>query len=221
MKINFESFKEHVTLNDYNTLFLKFMTKVNALLINKKLFGEENKSKVKRIKKTKDNVDKSEIYYSDNSNINKSNNVSDIDIKCKENFLNVLQNITKNVLVDIKNKELPIEVEENVVPDYEKVIKSKSEDNTIVKSKSNEHSLIKSKREEIVKDSEIHIIINEKGENTNKINENELNKNKTKEKIFYSDDKLCDTNTKPKLDVTDKKTVKKKDESCNCRCEIY
>src|SRR5690606_29501029 len=94
-------FKYHDENNTLKELILKFLTKMQAILISNKII--KKKKKIQSEKKLKHN--KSDINISDNSNINKSEDkaLSDNEaaIKSKENFFNVLQNITKNMIKEV------------------------------------------------------------------------------------------------------------------------
>ena len=132
--ITFDMIKDYLNEHDHKDLLLKFMIRVHRLMISKKVFGASNaKPKRKKISRKKETGGKSDNDYSDNSYISKG--ISDNEVKSKENFYNVMQNVTKNMLNDIKSSGNNLSNKFDNLPSNEITKKIKSNDNSQVKIK--------------------------------------------------------------------------------------
>jgi hypothetical protein len=208
---------EFLNQNDYKDLILKFMIKVQRLMISKKVFGSQNKPKRRKKVKKKDTGAKSDNDCSDNSYINKT--ISDNELKSKENFYNVMQNLTNNMLNEMKGngKELPINIEDNAINEI--IVKSKSNGNSIVKNDKFNNSIVRSqeisitkRKDEIVRESEIQIIVgNNKMKSFDKLEKSEANN------IAIANEKKVQEEVRP---IQPQQPVIKKKES-GCKCYIF
>jgi hypothetical protein len=233
----------HLENNTLKELILKFMTKMQAIFMHNKLFNRKSVARKDKIPKTEkkqrnNKANKSDINLSDNSGIgNKSEDkaLSDTEavIKSKENFFNVLQSITKNMLKEVGNKQkVSVTVEPTVMPEFGEMLS---------KYKEPEPSMNKSN--EIVRESEIQIIVGEyKVRDLQQHNHSELIESKmktgvpedtfkpkesVKEKIVEKKEevKIADmvktTTQENKQGNTNKLKNKNKKENCECKCLIF
>jgi hypothetical protein len=144
----------HLENNTLKELIFKFMTKMHAVLLANRIFKRKPTIDPPKTEK-KENRKKSDINLSDNSNINnksedKAMSDTEMVIKSKENFFNVVQNITKNMLREQANNQgkISVQVEPTVLPEFGDMLN---------KYKGSETPLNKSN--EIVRESEIQIIV--------------------------------------------------------------
>lgn len=205
--------------------------------IKKKNFSS-NISNKKKIYRSETNLNKSEdIQVKSGRNLNKSCDVmmsknnkvclsdNEIIMKNKESFLEILKNVTTNMILEMKNKgnEVKLQIEPEILPEAEKIIKQNSDPKPIRTG----HEI-----------SSQEVVINYQNDNKGVFTLQNVDKNEERD---YKNFKNTDTNEKNLSDrqkdndntgtiqITepskpkelDKKQYRKQKESTKCKCHIF
>jgi hypothetical protein len=238
----------HVENNTLGGLILKFMTVMQTVFIANRIFKRKPVPKTEK----KGRVNKSDINnISDNSGIAKSDRaLSDTEavIKSKENFYNVVQNITKNMLKEMTSpQKISVHVESSVLPDFGEMVNRKEFGEVLRKAPAPETPVNKSN--EIVRESEIQIIVgSDKVKETNEemiesklktgVPEDTLKAKESIRQQHVQEVQIVKQTVPPVMDYTEKKTYSstnsskknsivgnkssnKKNENCHCKCLIF